>query len=202
MFFKKPEPPAQPAAVQAAPAQPAMPSAAAQPAAAATPPAQPLSKEVLDQRAMIIKAKEAALGQIVTLLAQVPGYQDLKLNDLRWLVLPALQLNQFAVVDGKFPDTGLTQPVAAMFWAWVSPEVDQRLSASQDPMLRLAPPEWKSGDILWVIDVVGDLRVMGHVIEQVRASQWQGRAPKARSRQADGRFVIGTLEPKPPAAAN
>ena len=42
-------------------------------------------------------------------------------------------------------------PVIDGSWAFVSPEVDARLSKGQ---VKLGPQDWKSGAILWLMDII------------------------------------------------
>jgi len=91
------------------------------------------------------KTVAAVFGEIVWLLSRSPKHRDLKLSDLETLVMPPLLLRQFKLFyAGK-------QPVAVEFYAKVSPEVAARIDAGDR---RLSPADWKSGEILRVIDKV------------------------------------------------
>jgi hypothetical protein len=61
--------------------------------------------------------------------------------------------------------------------------------------LKLRPDEWRSGDILWLIDVIGDAKAMPSLLAQLAASgAFQGRPAKMRTMGKDGRVVVGLLE--------
>jgi cytolysin-activating lysine-acyltransferase len=43
------------------------------------------------------------------------------------------------------------RPIGVALWAYVNEEVEQRLKSGN---ARLAPTDWKSGDKLWLVDIV------------------------------------------------
>ena len=44
-------------------------------------------------------------------------------------------------------------------WANLSPEVDARLTQNLAAPIKLRPDEWRSGPILWLVDIIGDQAV-------------------------------------------
>jgi cytolysin-activating lysine-acyltransferase len=102
----------------------------------------------------------AVIGQVVALMMASPAYEFTFLADLKWMILPALSLRQFRVYrDDK------QQIVAFAAWAFLSEEVERRLNSGNP---RLAPKDWKSGDRLWLVNL---LAPMGHgpaVLEDLR----------------------------------
>jgi len=50
---------------------------------------------------------------------------------------------------------GVPTPVGAALWASVSADVDKRLSDLSEPA-RLRPIEWRSGDIVWLMELICD----------------------------------------------
>ena len=87
----------------------------------------------------------AALGDIAWLLMQSKMHRHFFLADLEWFVLPALLNNQFKVYRNA------KQPVGVAFWAYLSEDVEKRMMDGQG---RISPPEWNSGDQLWLISLV------------------------------------------------
>jgi len=85
------------------------------------------------------------MGEIVWLLSQSPQHKNFFIADLEWLVMTPILLNQFRIFYA--PD----RPIGVAFWAYVNERVDERLSGGN---ARLAPADWKSGDILWLVDIV------------------------------------------------
>lgn len=84
-------------------------------------------------------------------------------------------------------------PVAAAFWAQVSADVDRKLSENLAGPIRLRPDEWRSGEILWLIDAVGDSRALPTFLKHLQENVFKGRPVKMRTRGPDGRAVAGVL---------
>jgi cytolysin-activating lysine-acyltransferase len=85
------------------------------------------------------------LGPVLWLYARDPNRRFTFVSDLDWRLLPPLVLDQCCVFNKE------EVPWAYFSWAKVSIEVDQRLR-STTPII--APHEWHSGEIPWLIDVV------------------------------------------------
>src|SRR4029079_4132083 len=123
---------------------------------------RPISAD--DQTRLAALQTSASFGQVVSVLMRSSQHKHLALTDLEWLVVPALTAGQFAVANMKSKEGGPSVPAAVVLWASVSPEVDQRLSANLSAPIRLRPDEWKSGDILWLIEAVGDGRLLSNFL--------------------------------------
>ena len=85
------------------------------------------------------------LGPALWLFARDPMRRFTFVADMDWRLLPPLVLDQCKLYSRE------GMPWAFMTWARVSEAIDQRLRTST-PLI--APHEWKSGDKLWLIDVV------------------------------------------------
>lgn len=164
--------------------------------------AAPLSTDELRQRAAVAKHVASSFGQIVTLLLRSPQDRKRPMEDLEWMVIPALQNGQFIVAEAQSKETGIVAPAAAVLWAMVSESVDERLSQNLDQPVSLSPQDWRSGSIPWIIAAFGDNRVVGGLLQQLSENVFKSQPPKMRARGADGQPVIGRLEAKgaPPTA--
>lgn len=201
LFGKKPQPPAQPAAEPVAPppvaaAAPPIPAAApvSTARAAQAAPGPGISPEEAKKRAAMAKHIAASFGEIVTLLMRSPAERGHTLKDLEWMVAPALMTGQYAVADAQSKENGAVMPVAAVLWAFVSPAVDQRLSVMADQAVVLAPNEWRSGDIPWVVLALGDTKIVGGLLQQLSKTVFKDKSAKIRARGPDGKMVVGRLE--------
>src|SRR5215469_14651157 len=87
---------------------------------------------------------EAAFGQAVWLMMNMPQFRHVFIADLEWMVLPPIMLNQYRLLKVG------NRVVAFAAWAFLSEAVEKRL---QEAGPRLAPADWKSGDRLWLISV-------------------------------------------------
>ena len=157
--------------------------------------AAPLPLEQRRKVAAASKMAAATFGEIVSILMRSKTYRASTLGDLEWLVTPAVQSRQFSLAEAQSKSNGLTAPVAVVLWACVSDEVDERLQANQQERIKLEPAEWTSGDNLWVVDAVGDARVVQAQIKRLQQTDWAGRTVKLRTRQKDGSVRAVKLEP-------
>jgi len=101
------------------------------------------------------------------------------LADLEWLIVPPIMLGQFATMDAN--TNGRSTPVAAAFWASVSEDVDRKLLEINTIPIRLRPDEWRSGDIVWLIDIVGDNRVLPTFVRDLQNVVFMGRHVKMKA---------------------
>lgn len=147
------------------------------------------SDEAMQGRRAIMNSS-MALAQIVKLMLQSPNHRNFSLSDLEWMVLPALSTGQLAMAETRPDDAGIRQPLAVLFWASVSPEIDQRLSANLDAPVRLRPDEWRSGDILWITDMIGDMSTGHALVKNVVDSILAGRTVKVRSMDSAGKRIV------------
>ncbi len=136
------------------------------------------------------KQLSAAFGQIIAIMMRAKRHQYTFLSDLEWMVLPAITTGQFAIAEQRHKDSGLTSPRAAILWASVSDEVDQRLSANRSGAIRLKPSEWSSGTNAWLVDAVGDARAIKVLVDQVLSGTLKARALKAIVRGPDGKPTV------------
>jgi cytolysin-activating lysine-acyltransferase len=140
------------------------------------------AKAALEARVRQVGQRVAiAYGEIVAILARSPKYRHLTLADLEWLVLPPLLTNQFRIATTKMkgpPD--LPAPVGVALWAYVSPEVAAKLELQQKDgaMFRLAPQEWKSGDIPWLLDIVAPAEMAKVMYEQLKETVFTSEQPR------------------------
>ena len=163
---------------------------------------KPLAPEELKKRAEASKRVAATMGEIIGLMARSPRHRDYKLADVRWLVVPAVRTGQYSLATAQSKSQGYTAPVAAVLWASVSAEVDKRIANDLSVPIRLAPREWNSGDILWIIDTVGDNRMVGEVVRRLQEAKLKGKIIKARVLDAQKQAQIRTIEPRVSAASS
>jgi hemolysin-activating ACP:hemolysin acyltransferase len=158
------------------------------------PPADSAASTKESQRLAVSAIRQSvAFAQIVSVLMRSPRYRHYTLGDLEWLVVPALATGQWRVVGAQSKQKGVSVPVAVALWARVSPEVDKKLSENLHLPIRLRPDEWKSGDILWLVDAVGDPRVVPQLLKQLLETSFKGREAKVRAAGEDGKITVRRL---------
>lgn len=204
MFFRsKTEPATTPQQTPAAsPVQPLPPmmrmpdmTPGAQPGAG---PGQTAGAELSEEqkaRAAAARRATAAFGQVMALVMRSPQHQTVTVGDLRTVVAPLVMAGQYALAGRRFREGGFARPVAAVLWARVSEAVDQRLQASTSGQLHLARDEISSGDIIWIVDVLGDPASIQSMLRRLGETQWKGQAIKVRTMGPDQVMQVRTLGP-------
>jgi len=138
-------------------------------------------------------AVSASIGDIAVVFSRSPGLKHHSFADIEWLVLPAVLSSQFYIVQTARKDSGLRAPIAVATWAFVSEEVDRRLSADLSHHIRLRPDEWKCGDIAWIVDLVGAPAGIANAVQWLKAGPFKEREAKVVVRDASGAVRTETI---------
>lgn len=134
------------------------------------------------------------LGQMVGLLTRSQPHQSMTIGDIKRGLIAPIMLGQY-VLAGRSADEGAgSPPVAALLWARVSDAVDTRLAAAKSARIDLASDEWKSGDIVWLTEAVGDLRLVPKMVARLRATDPTIRAIRVAAAASDGTVTVRTLD--------
>jgi hemolysin-activating ACP:hemolysin acyltransferase len=136
----------------------------------------------------------ASIGEIAVVYSRSPTLNHHSLADMEWQILPAVLNGQFYVVKAANDLTGLRAPIAAATWAFVSPEVDARLSSDPSHRTRLRPSEWKCGEIGWIVDWAGDPSGVAAAIAWLKAGPFRDRNAKIVVRELSGLAHVTTLD--------
>jgi cytolysin-activating lysine-acyltransferase len=128
-------------------------------------------------------AKLPLLGPVMWLYARDPQRRFTFVADLDWRLLPPLVLNQCHVF------TKQELPWAFFSWATVSPEVDKRLRSSA-PVI--APHEWRSGSIPWLVDVLMPFGEEPELVKQAIAQFAPGQTVSAWVTDSQGQPQLRT----------
>jgi hemolysin-activating ACP:hemolysin acyltransferase len=145
-----------------------------------------------------------SFANVVAVLMRDPGFRNLRLADLEWLVLPPILSGQWRLAhssaqppsakpgDAK-PESRMLVPVAVALWASVSPEIDKRLSENLDKPMKLRPNEWLTGNIPWLVAVAADRRAFPKFLKQLEENEFKGKQVKLRANGPDGKVVVKML---------
>ncbi len=183
----------QPAPVPPAPTVQPTNATGSQPSAGAGSATPELSPDQLRKAAEASKRLSAAFGEIVSIFMRTPAYAKVPLGELEHIVVPAVATGQFTLAEGQSKANGMVQPVGVILWARVTDELDRRMSADPAQPLRLAANEWASGERVWVMEAVGDPRVIDAMLKKMAETAWAGRSVKFRTRNKDGQPIIATM---------
>lgn len=117
------------------------------------------------------------VGPAVWLYAKDPVRKYRFLADVDAMLLPPVLLDQCRL----FSKNGI--PFAFATWARVNDEIHARLKGG---VLAIAPHEWKSGDHIWLIDVVSPFSHWEDTVKELRESVFADKTVNALIPAADG----------------
>lgn len=157
------------------------------------PPVPALSPEEAQQRAAQSHRMAAAFGEIVSVLMRSPAYRNATLAQIERLVVPAVLTGQFSLAEAQSKESGFMAPVGVVLWATVDAEAEAVLSTAPDAYQQLTPQQWRSGNVVWLIDAVGDSRVIGAMLKHLHQGAWNGQIVKAHMKGPDGLSAVRTL---------
>jgi len=124
-----------------------------------------LAKRLQDE-AKAAAGKIPLLGPVAWLMMQQPSTKHIFLTELEWRVMPALVLDQAKL----YMREGL--PLAYVSWAKLSKEAALRYRAAAH---RLAPSDWRSGEQIWLVDVITPFGGAPELLKDVRENVFVGR---------------------------
>jgi cytolysin-activating lysine-acyltransferase len=126
------------------------------------------------------------LGPAVWLFSRDPYRRFTFFADIDWRLMPPLVVDQCRLYSKE----GL--PWAFVTWAFVSDAVDQRFSG-QTPVI--APTEWKSGEHVWLIDVVSPFGDAHEVAKEALRQIAPGKNAKGWILNEHGQPVLTQFKP-------
>lgn len=122
-----------------------------------------------------------ALGEAVHPLTRSSAHKYLFVTDLEWSVIPPLMLWRFRLFRAQGRVGGLA------LWARVSEEIDDRLAGG---VSRLAPLEWRSGERVWLIDLVAPFGGADRMVEELSKTALAGSGFRYWGVDEQGRRVV------------
>ena len=137
-------------------------------------------REIAAKQAKALLAKLPLLGPVVWLYMHAPSHKHLFVADIEWMLVPPMTLNQYKLYMKE------EAPLAYASWAFVDEETEKRLLSGR---VRLAPKEWRSGDRLWLIDLVAPFGGGKDVLKDIRDNIFPNRPIKQLLPDADGKGV-------------
>ena len=144
--------------------------------------------------AAMSKLISASVGDMIVVMSRAPAYKFHTLADIEWLVLPAVLSGQFYVAEMAHAEHGLRAPVGCVTWASVSDAVAARLAEGSGPSTRLKPDDWTSGPHLWLIDAVGEPRVVAEALAMLVETRFKEQPVRMVVRDAGGGMRVETVQ--------
>ena len=163
-------------------------------------------------RSRLLRARlHDSIGKVTLAMMQTPRYRHLPLGDLQAILVEPMLRDRVAIAaprgkDGA-PETDSLAGVA--IWASVDERADERIRAQIRNgvfPVRLAPDEWRSGKINWLLDVIASSREMAtSVIGSFRQALGEGELRLhpviSQNLDPDALRSMGAMELTPQSAA-
>lgn len=124
-----------------------------------------LARFAAEQAQRVIR-KIPLLGPVSWLMMNSPASRHAFLADLEWRVMPPLVLDQAKLYMKD------EMPTAFATWAYLSDAVIERYA---QPPFHLAPADWKSGDKIFLIDVIAPYGGATDVIADLKSTVLAGK---------------------------
>ena len=128
--------------------------------------------------------KISAVGHGVWLMTQSPIHKHLFIADLEWMLLPPIAAGQFRLWRKD------NLPLAIATWGFLNEEAEQRLIAGKG---RLAPGAWKSGDRLWLMDLIAPFGGKDDALKELRTVVFAGKTIKTLQPDETGQMRVVEL---------
>ena len=144
--------------------------------------------------AAMSKMISASIGDIAMVFARSPQHKHYTFADMEWMILPAVLSGQFHVVEAVHRESGFRAPVGVITWARVCEEAHRRLVEQPGRPIQLRPDEWTSGNIWWLVHVIGPPASLAQAIEHLRRDPLAGRAVHTYAASRDGDFRVAKLD--------
>ena len=121
-----------------------------------------MTPELMSQITELRSKIQVSIGQTLLAVMDLPRYKHITLADFSHLVINPLLRNRVAIAHKSVTENGTTkvdeETIAGIaIYATVSPEVDAKIAEQTKAgvfPLRLAPEDWTSGDLPWLLDVI------------------------------------------------
>ncbi len=129
--------------------------------------------------------KIALLGNAVWLLTQTPTHKHLFIADTEWMTIPPIALDQFRLWrQGNVPVAFAKQCLRAFATrcralvargAYLSIEAEERM---QQGVRRISPMDWKSGENLWLMDLIAPFGGQDAAMKELKEKVFKGASVK------------------------
>ncbi|MEK9967765.1 MAG: toxin-activating lysine-acyltransferase [Ferrovibrio sp.] len=124
------------------------------------------------------------LGEVIWLMMYSAGHKHFFVTDLEWLAVPPVALRQFRLWRRN------NLPVAYASWAYLNETAEARLMQG---VRKLAPNDWKSGDRLWLVDLVVPFGGTEEVLKELREQVFKDKKAKTLRPSPEGTMVVGEV---------
>lgn len=124
-------------------------------------------KEHIHAQSLKVLQRLPAMGPVIMLYLQSSHRRYQFIADLEWLLLPPLVLGQCKLYMKK------EYPISFVSWAFLDEAAEKRLFANGG---KLRPEDWKSGDRLWLMDIVAPFGGVENMLRDIQKNEFPGQA--------------------------
>ncbi|BHH84976.1 toxin-activating lysine-acyltransferase [Desulforhopalus sp. 52FAK] len=110
-----------------------------------------------------------AMGPVIMLYMQSSHRRFQFISDLEWLLLPPLVGGQCKLYMKK------EYPISFISWAFLDEDAEKRLFHNGG---KLRPEDWKSGENLWIIDIVAPFGGVENMLRDIQKNEFPGQTLK------------------------
>jgi hemolysin-activating ACP:hemolysin acyltransferase len=135
-----------------------------------------------------------AFGSIVSVLLHSPNHRNMTVAAIEATIVPAVVTGQYSMVELTLKDKGVSKPVAFLTWGSFSDTIDSELQTSPETQFPEKPSDWKSGDIIWIVDAAGNGQYVAQMIAEQKKRAWQGKTVRIKMKNSDGTIVVRNLQ--------
>jgi cytolysin-activating lysine-acyltransferase len=123
--------------------------------------------------------KVPLLGPVAWLMMGSPAHKFTPVADFEWRILPPVVLDQAKLYMRD------DAPMAFASWAFLNEDAEMRYRQTG----RLLPPDWKSGDRAWLIDLIASAPVIEEVLRDLKtgSTSLAGRQVRMLLAEAPGK---------------
>ena len=123
-------------------------------------------KEHIHAQSLKVLQRLPAMGPVIMLYLQSSHRRYQFIGDLEWLLLPPLVTGQCKLYMKK------EYPISFISWAFLDEAAEKRLFANGG---KLRPEDWKSGDRLWLMDVVAPFGGVENMLRDIQKNEFPGQ---------------------------
>lgn len=107
-----------------------------------------------------------AMGPVIMLYMQSSHRRFQFISDLEWLLLPPLVQGQCKLYMKK------EYPISFISWAFLDEAAEKRLFQNGG---KLRAEDWKSGDRLWIMDIVAPFGGVKNMLRDIQTTEFPGQ---------------------------
>jgi cytolysin-activating lysine-acyltransferase len=126
-------------------------------------------KEHVHAQSLKVLKRLPAMGPVIMLYMQSSHRRFQFISDLEWLLLPPLVSGQCKLYMKK------EYPISFISWAYLDEDTEKRLFLNGG---KLRPEDWKSGENLWIIDIVAPFGGVENMLRDIQKNEFPGQTLK------------------------